>query len=70
MSNVSRVGVIATRTLPHPLPYQKYWYQWVVCNFKISYQRCGSSVKMYTLVLKTPHFCWCGACHSVLLPVQ
>ena len=29
---------------------------------------CVSSV--YTLVLNTPHFYWCGACRSVLLLVQ
>ncbi len=36
----------------------------------IIYQKCGSSVVMYTLVLNTTQFYRCAVCCGVLLPVQ
>ncbi len=69
MFNVSRVGIITTSTLPRPCPVQTLTFIYVG-TLVTSDLMCASSVVVYTLVLNTPHFYWCGAYHSVLLPVQ
>ena len=42
----------------------------MLCNLVTSDLLCVSSVVVYTLVLNTPYFYWCGACRGVLLLVQ
>ncbi len=60
MSNVSRVGIIVTSTLPCRSSLSKHWCQCVVGNLVTSYPKCDSSVVMCTWVLNTPHFIGVG----------
>ncbi len=69
MSSVSCAGSIATSTRPRPCPV-KILTSVYMCTLVTSDLVCVNSVVMYTLVLNTPHFYWCGACRSVLIPVQ
>ncbi len=67
---MSHVWVLSPPVLcPVPL-LSKHWHPCVLCKLVTSCPNSVSSVKMYTLVVNTPHFYWCGACRRVILTVS